>query len=640
MGEKSAESHAATGMRLLREGRHAEAERAFREALDADEQDADAHNQLGCLLHARREFRDAVEHFRKALAARPDFADAHNNLGKSLNNLRDLRGAQQAFNRAVELAPNFANAQNNLGHVLRAQGRLEEAVGCFRSALEIDPSYVAAHLNLGTGCSLLGDYEQAAECFSTCLTLDPDNRQARINLGTVRQTQGDLNEAARLYREVIDRQPDDAEAHFNLGVALAELRQPEDAEVALREAIRLAPDNPDGYAQLASLLEELNRLEESERVARAGLVLDAENPVLNLAMARCERRAGDLHAARQRLERFALDRIDERARRQFHFELGLIRDRLGNYEAAWEDFKRANAIGSAGIRAQKVDKTRYLDRVDHIREFFENESPAAWPTLDLQSVPRPPVFLFGFNRSGTTLVELALDAHPGLETIEEQPTLNAVEGALEQLPGGYPAALRKLHTIEATDLRALYFEQARKYTSGDATKCVVDKLPLRTIHAGLIWRLFPEARIVLTVRHPYDVCLSNFMQQYEPTDTMANFDTLEHTAVAYDRVMSLWSIYVDKLDMNYHMLRYEDLVEDIEGELRKLLAYVGVDWDERVMDYQSRAAKRRQINTNSYYQVTQPLYRDSVYRWRHYARHFDSVKQILEPHVRRFGYDT
>lgn len=594
------------GMQLLQAGRVAEAESAFRELLRSNPNDAEVYNQLG----------------------------------RALNNQRRLEEAEQAFREAIRLAPGHAEAHNNLGHVLRAQGRLENAGDCFRRACELRPDYVAAHFNLGTVHSLQGEHARALPCFGIALKHDPDHIPSAMAFCTALHVLGRLDEAAKGYREVLERHPDSAEARLNLGTVLAELRQPDAAEKQLREAIRLEPGVPDAWAQLASLLEELNRTDESEEAAREGLVIDPSHLLLNLAMARCERRAGKLEEARQRLSGFDPGQIESRVRRQYHFEMGLAQDGLGEYEAAWSSFARANAIGSLGERARNVNRNRYLDRIEHIQAFYEKEDPSTWPSLEPTDDETDPVFLMGFTRSGTTLAELALDAHPDLESIEEQPTLNAVEGAIERLPGGYPAALKSLTPEQLADLRAVYFAEVRKHVDADRGKRVIDKLPLRTIHAGLIWRIFPNAGIILSVRHPCDVCLSNFTQQYEPSDTMANFDTVEHAAVAYNRVMSLWSLYAGKLPLRYHLLRYEDLVEDFNGEMRKLLDFIGVPWSDAVSGYQERARSRKQINTNSYYQVTQPLYRDALYRWRRYEKHLEPVMQLLAPHIHSFGYDT
>jgi Sulfotransferase family len=155
----------------------------------------------------------------------------------------------------------------------------------------------------------------------------------------------------------------------------------------------------------------------------------------------------------------------------------------------------------------------------------------------------------------------------------------------------------------------------------------------------LIWRVFPDAKFILAVRHPCDVCLSCFMQNFALNQAMATFYSLESTAALYAKVMGLWQQYVQKLPIRYHRIRYEDLVSNFEHETRRLLDFLEVGWDDAVLQHTEHARKRGTISTPSYHQVTQPIYQHAKYRWKRYAKQLESVMETLQPYIEYFGYE-
>jgi hypothetical protein len=162
---------------------------------------------------------------------------------------------------------------------------------------------------------------------------------------------------------------------------------------------------------------------------------------------------------------------------------------------------------------------------------------------------------------------------------------------------------------------------------------------LNTIDIGLIHRLFPDARIILALRHPCDVVLSGFMQPFQPNAAMIHFATLADTARFYAQVMELWQAYRAVLPLDVAVIRYEDLVADVAGEARRLLDFLNLPWDDAVLQY-AEHARSRAIATPSYHQVVQPIYRRSVGRWRNYGFAFADILPVLVPALAAFGYDA
>jgi len=248
------------------------------------------------------------------------------------------------------------------------------------------------------------------------------------------------------------------------------------------------------------------------------------------------------------------------------------------------------------------------------------------------------VFLVGFPRSGTTLLDQFLDAHGDIQVIEELPVLLPLRNEV-QADGGYPEGLADLSVEKINELRALYLSQLEEAGFDPQATTVINKLPLNLIHVGLLARIFPEARLILALRHPVDAVLSCFMQDFQLNASMAYFLTLKDSAALYEAVMSLWGQYRDMLSLNVAEVRYEDLIADPKAALADTLSLLELSWEEGQGDHVAHAHARGSIRTPSYGQVTQPLYDRAADRWRRYETHLEGVLPRLVPFVRDFGYD-
>jgi tetratricopeptide (TPR) repeat protein len=447
---------------------------------------------------------------------------------------------------------------------------------------------------------------------------------------------GDLDAAVASYRRALGHRPGYVNARKNLGDALAELGRTKEAEAQYRKALERDPDNADVHAALAALWERASRLDEALAEAEAALNSDPGH-VRGLVMAaRCERRLGRPEAGLARLQTLAGARLDDASRAFVAFETATIQDRLGDYRAAFRAFEDGNRMIAQSPQARGVDPETFPNAIARLAERFSREWVASWtPPSPYAGVS--PVFLIGFPRSGTTLLDQVLNAHPALVTLEERPALDAVKNALAERPEGYPEALAGLDADQIAALRDIYFAEVAKHLPAGSAAIVVDKMPLNAIDAGLIHRLFPEAKIILALRHPCDVVLSGFMQAFRPNAAMVRFATLEGTAALYAQVMALWRRYAEILPLAVLATRYEDLVADFAAETRRILDFLGLPWDDAVLSYRERA-KTRAIATPSYHQVVQPIYARSVGRWRNYAEEMAPVLPLLQPFITAFGY--
>lgn len=616
-----------------------EAAALYEQAIALEPGFALAHSNLGEVLLGQGKPEESTRFFAKALEIEPNLAGAYDNLGRAFNNMRRLPEAADAFRRAVLIRPDFAVAYDHLGHALRAMDRMEEARDAFEHAVAVDPALASARYNLATVLVHLDELDQGIAQFEEALRLRPRHLDTLTNLGIAYHTRGNFRKSAVCYRQALELDPENWNVHLNLGLVLNEQRRGDEAEASFRRSLELNPEAAEVYAELAALYEETNRLPDLEAAVEQGLAIAPDHPRLNLEAAKGDRRRGEPEHGLARLAPFDPAEMDPRLAEQFHYQLGYLHDRAGNTDTAFEHFTAANRLARATPRARAARPERFLDLLDELHVFFSGADLERWTPAPPNERPSP-VFMFGFPRSGTTLVDVVLDSHPQISTIEEQVTILPALEALQARPGGYPAALADLDETAISDLRRLYFDALDPLLEDDHGELIVDKMPIRTVQAGMLWRLFPDARFVFCQRHPCDVVLSNFMQHYTVSDAFANFYQIEDAARIYDKTMRLWQLYTRRLPLDCHVVRYESLIADLEGETRKLLGFLGLDWDPQMLEYTERARQRGRINTNSYHQVTEALYQRSRDRWRAYARQLQPVMGILAPHIEFFGYET
>jgi hypothetical protein len=242
----------------------------------------------------------------------------------------------------------------------------------------------------------------------------------------------------------------------------------------------------------------------------------------------------------------------------------------------------------------------------------------------------------GFPRSGTTLLDTLLMGHPDIEVLEEEGTLAAASAEL-------PSDLADLPTATAKQIgkaRDRYFEVVRESVPLAPGKLLIDKNPLSMNALPVIRRLFPDAKIILALRHPCDVVLSCFVTNFRLNDGMSNFLQLDTAAELYDVSFRNFAKASGMLGLPVHRLVYEDLIEGPETALRDLVTFLDVPWREEMLDHEATAKARGRIKTASYAQVVEPIYRRSVGRWEHYCEHMAPVLPVLAPWVDEFGYSS
>ncbi|HHG91053.1 MAG TPA: sulfotransferase family protein [Devosia sp.] len=550
----------------------------------------------------------------------------------------NLVAAERGYRQVLKAIPNQPVALNLLGLIAISQGKNARAVQLLQKAIVAKPDFADAFNHLGVAQRKLAQHERAVKSFSRAVALDPALTEAHNNLGNVHKDLLAFEAAAQCYQRAIALEGKNFEPHYNLGNVLRELERLEPARQSYRNALALNPNHIEARFNLAALLERSHDLPGAmeaveEVLSRAPGMAGAL--VLKAKILRRGKQETEAAAVLEGVDAASLAPEDGVS---VCFEMGRIYDALGRPEQAFAHFARGNQMQKSAASKEVMREARRFRQ--GIEETLEQLLPGIadnWQNIGA-SDRQDPVFLIGFPRSGTTLLDQVLDAHPLIQVMEERPVVPRLVKNLGSSGKPLPNDYAHLTGEEAELLRAEYFEQASRHLELKEGSLLVDKMPLNILYVPLIVRLFSDARFIFALRHPADVVLSNFMQLYRLNGAMANFLELESAADTYCAIMELWKKCRTALPVRVHTIRYEGLVTDLEEEVRPLLEFLDVDWSDAVLDPTGHARVRDGINTPSYEQVAEPVYLKSRYRWRQYRNELAPVLGRLEPWAERLGY--
>lgn len=504
------------------------------------------------------------------------------------------------------------------------------------AALGRGEQHAILYLFAGVRRQRAGDVRGAVSLIGKAQTLDPGNPSILMAHGDALRFTGQLQEARQCFERALAIDPMQLAAWYGLAITLDTMGLLDAALTAYARVAELAPDTAPGHAGMASTLAQLGRRDEARAAANRALALAPTDAATLIALARCELEdqqfdtaIGQLEALSQRTDLLAHDHV---------VTLSLLGDALdstGCTDRAFAAYSAANnrfAEIHAGPNAPPLH-ARLIDSIG-----------AAVATADLDGFDTPAaavpgaasshIFLLGYPRSGNTLVEQVLASVPGVETLEERPTLAAAaDGYLT--PAGIDA-LGAMTGGEAMALRAAYWQSVRDAGIAPEGRTFVDMDPFKALHLPLIARLFPEAKIIVMRRDPRDVIWSCFRRLFVFSEATYEFSSLIRAARHYDAMMRLTEQCLARLPLRYHTMRYVDLVRDFDGETKRLCAFAGLPWSESLRHF-DRTAMTRPVSTRSAAQVRSGLF-DGTGQWRRYARQLEPVLPILEPWVQKFGF--
>ena len=561
-------------------------------------------NILGATYTALEKYKVAIKQYQAALKIDPTNPQVHNNLGLTFKKIKDYSSAKKSFNKAIEFKPRFSEAYNNLGLTYKKMNRYEEALEKLNKAILLNSKYYEAIYNKGNLLAEQGQNDQAIKCYKNSIQINPNYYDAYNNLGTAEMKSDNDLAAARSFNK----------------------------------AIEIQPKFIDAYSNLCHLYEQTNNLDKFAKILeKTKIVKIDQDDEIRFRFAQFYARKNKYNKTIELLKNINNSNISKTIKIQKYTLLAKTFDKLKEYREGFKNFKKVNhLVKNENVETKNYNPENYQYEIKQLIDSFSKSGKIHWSTNKDNKNHLTPVFLIGFPRSGTTLLDNILGSHPDIVTVEEKPMIANMKLKLKNI--ATYENLSTLENFEVNELRNVYFNELNRHVSCNfKEKVFIDKLPLNIVDIGLIKRVFPKAKFILSIRHPCDCVLSCFMQTFKINDAMANFLNLKDSANLYHQTMKLFEIYDEKLSLNYHIIKYEDLIIDLKKTTSSLLKSINLDWNDNLKNYQKTALSKR-IKTPSYNQVTEKLYTRAKGRWENYKSEMKDVLPVLEYWIEKWRY--
>lgn len=630
---------------------------------------------LGACLRSNNEVEESLRHLNKAIGLDANYAEAFINRGLINLSQNDKSAALSDLEKAFSLKPyikpiwdlivglkveaeqyseaisvlekmieiDSGHAKNFAALALCNQkiGNLDAAIDSYKKAISINPEHFEAYNNLGSAQKDRGDLESAIDSYKKALQIKPDFAEACSNLGVALEDKGDIKAALDCYERALQIEPKYIEAHINMGVALQTAGDLQAALECYGRALEIKPDHVVAWMNGAEALDKWNKLEQLELwLGRAANAFETVPAAIRFLEAKLLWRDKKSEEVFQILETIDIESFSE-IRKQDYLNLkAKCYEKSKAYNEAYDCFSEMNSIAVRSDDYNRSNPDEYLrDAKEQLGKLRSKElskiSKTETEGLDSASSP---VFLVGFPRSGTTLLDTILRSHSSIEVVEEKPMIE-LAGAYIRKHDNSDIVSQPLSAEIIAGAREVYQTEFSKHLSERKNRSVcIDKLPLNILRIPLIRQLYPQAKFILSMRHPLDSILSCWMQNFRLNSAMAVMTDLDKIVELYCAAMGCLEQCRLDSDLKVHTIRYEDLISDLSGETTALLEFLDLDWEPQMANYRETALKRGRIDTPSYSQVVQPVYSDAKFRWLNYQKHLEKYSEAVQPWIKEFGY--
>ena len=601
--------------------RDAEAEATLRRVLEAAPTFAKPHEDLGVLLIRQQRAAEAVPVLERATHLDPKLEQGWYNLGKALAMLGRGADADRAFEKCFELSPERRLMALAAEH--QREGRFDDAERAYRRVLRQRPDNVDALRLLASLAARVHKFDEAERLLDRAIQLAPDFTTAILDLGRLCKEQDRYADALGHFDRVLAADPDNAQAHFLRGSTLAPAAFTHEAIDAYRRCLALRPQHVGALLGLGHVLKAVGHYEEAVAAYSACIRERPDQGETYWSLANLKTYRFDDDAVAEMEQRLAGGGLSVQSEVNFQFALAKAYEDRGDFERSWHHYRTGNERQRAESNYDPVQTEAMNDR---LIEVFSQPFLAARAGAGHED--RSPIFILGLPRSGSTLLEQILASHSQVEGTSELPYLSRVANWLNRnrVDGiNYPEAVRELQPANLRSLGQDYLDYAGMHRRA-GTPRFIDKMPNNFPNVGFLSLILPHAKIIDARRHPLDACLSCYRQLFAKGQSFT-YDLTEigEYYLQYQRLLDHWH---EVLPGRVLTVQYEEVVADLETQVRRILDYCELPWDSACLKFYE---SERAVRTPSSEQVRQPIYDRSIGHWRHFERHLGELIDVIEP---------
>ena len=595
-------------------------------------------NFEGIFMMKLNKLDDAILAFKKSLSLKTNFNEAKINLALCLKNQGKYKEAISLLRRVIQNNPKLPQAQNNLGNIYLDLKNYTEAKIHLTHAIRLDPNYVEAFNNLGLAHFHLDQTSIAIENFSKAIDLNAEYGEAYSNIGNVYYKMGEFQTAQTYYLNAAKHRKHNAEVYYNLGVNSIELSKFEDAQNYFKIAIQIDPLHAKAYTNLCSNYEKSNEITKAKEVLLlARTRLTVLPPTLVLLEAQLAFREELYKDVLENVENTNLRNLEDNHLANAYELMGKCYEKIGEYKSAFDSFSKMNLTIKNTSNFSRQNKSKFLMRVQNINNDLRTHGHEARSASIKSAWDKHLIFLIGFPRSGTTLLDSVLRSSKQTLVLEEKPFITQ---SIKKI--GDPHSLTQINNLSTDDLLSANEFYRRKWSQEPTYRpelVLIDKLPLNLVEIPFILRCFPNSRFIMAIRHPMECIFSSWTQNFKLNEAMVNMLDLEDASTLYDQAMSIYAFYKSRYPSLFHEIKYEDLVNHFDETTKNLAAFVGIPWEEDFRNFYVVAQDRDRINTPSYTQVTKPIYKTSLTRSDKFESELSKIVTKINPWKEYFDYN-
>jgi len=597
-----------------------DAEKFYKSALKISPGYAEALNNLGSIYMDANDNQQARKMFVEAVSLNPEYVRAINNLGIVYDRLGDFDLSLEQYKRAVSLSPDYADVYYNMGNLYRDSGDFSQAINSYSKSLEINPGLAPAENNLALVYSDMDDFENAIKHFMQAIAVDPGYKYSYLNYGNLYRKAGMYGKAAEIYKKAIEVDRNFVDAYYSLACVSVDSDDSEQAIGYFNKTIELDNNYSQAYKNLGNIYKDFGDTEKAKSYFIKAISIQPDYAEAYRELSTVVKLKEDDAELKVMLNMIKDEALSDVQRMHVAYGLARTYESMKKYDNAFEYLETANVLRRK-LFPYDAENIVYLAK--KIKEVFTEDFIKSNKGFGVSD--QSPVFILGMPRSGSSLVEQILATHSDVYGAGE---LDHISNLVKRICASrdninYPECVTQFSHKDISNMAEEYLGLVGKDDTPE--KFITDKMPHNFLYVGLIKVLFPNAKIIHTVRDPIDNCLSIYKTGFY--DGHAYADNLKDLGDYYNHYREIMAYWNKLLPGDIFEVKYEHVVDDQSGQTRRMLEYLELPWEEACLSFYKT---KRRVHTASATQVTRGIYRDSLKLWKCYEKQLQPLISVLK----------